>query len=310
MSVSGLWQGWCGLWFREVDARSLGVMRIGLGLILVLWHLSLWPDLELLVAPWGAVDVATLEAGWTDYRASYLGLVSEPWQLHLVHALGLAVLLAFTAGYQTTVVKWLALAIMVSTWHRNPWIHNGGDRLLRIALFTLALSPCGAALSMDAVRRGARATVPILTHRLIQLQWLVMYTYTGIVKLPGPAWMDGSALYYALSDANYSRFTGAMDTLLATGAGQLVATTSSYVTLGWEVLFAPLVLWRRTRWWALGFGVLVHVGIFTTMSVGIFSLISVWGYLAWVDPERLGAMFSGKGTPPPATAVRQRSGLL
>jgi hypothetical protein len=35
-----------------------------------------------------------------------------------------------------------------------------------------------------------------------------------------------------------------------------------------------------------------HAGIFATMSVGIFSWASVWGYLAWVEPRRLGDFVS------------------
>src|SRR6185436_11064283 len=82
-----------------------------------------------------------------------------------------------------------------------------------------------------------------------QLQTMVMYAYTGIMKLTGSTWQRGTAIYYALSDGSFARFPELFDRVLA------------------------------------------------TMSVGIFSWASVWGYLAWVEPRRLGdfvARLSGR----------------
>lgn len=64
---------------------------------------------------------------------------------------------------------------------------------------------------------------------------------------------------------------------------------ATWVTLAWEVLFVPLVVIPRTRPIALGLGLFFHLGIFATIDVAFFSLVSMWGYLAFVDPSRFTA---------------------
>lgn len=279
---------WNEVWFSPVDARALGTMRMGVGLLLVYWQLTLWHEVILVLSPWGLVDDKMLDVAWTDWGFSVLAWATEPWMVHAWQGAGLAVMVAFTLGWRTRLTGWLSLLVMVSVWHRNPWIHNGGDRLLRISLFYMALSPCGAALSLDALRVGAKTHVPALGLRLLQLQWMIMYTYTGIGKLDGAMWRQGTALYYALSDASYARAPVLMDQLLAHDVVLWVSKAGTWITLVWEVGFVPLVLWRRTRWLTLGLGVLFHLGIAGTMSVAMFSPVAVWGYLAWVDPKSLG----------------------
>ena len=49
---------WEGLWFRAVPATSLGLMRLSLGLLLVIDHLWLWPQLHALFSAEGPVPPA------------------------------------------------------------------------------------------------------------------------------------------------------------------------------------------------------------------------------------------------------------
>lgn len=283
---------WNRVWFAPVDARALGVMRVTLGLLLLVFHISLWPELTRFFGDTGVLDPRALREGWTPWRWSHLdGL--DPTGLHLAHGAGLLVILAFTLGIGGRFTAWLTFALLVATWHRDPFLQNGGDRLLRIWTLSLALSPLTRAVSVDAwwARRQGRplpTTVPAVSTRLVQLQLMVMYGYTAIAKMSGSTWVNGNAIYYALSDLGYSRAPALADAALAIPAVRLAARVATWATLGWELAFVPLVLWRRTRWIALGIGLLVHGGIWLSMSVGIFSWAAMWGYLAWIDPDKLG----------------------
>ena len=88
---------WDRLWFAPVDARALGVMRVTLGVLLIVFHVSLWPDLALFFSDRGVLDARGLAEGWTSWRWSHLDGLSDPG-LHLAHGAGLLVLLAFTLG--------------------------------------------------------------------------------------------------------------------------------------------------------------------------------------------------------------------
>lgn len=292
---------WNRFWFAEVDARSLAGLRVTLGLLLIVWLAFLWPDLHLL-AESGPVDTRVLDEGWTRWRSHTLdgldlGELRAGWLALML------VLIAWTVGLGTPVVGAVALFGLTAIWHRSPWIQNGGDRLLRIWLLTMVLTPCGRVWSVDAWLRGrpAESTVPVYGHRLVQIQLLVMYTYTGVAKLQGRTWLEGSAIYYALSDLGYVRWPAMFDALLVYPVVRAVLRGLTWATLVWEIAFAPLVLWRRTRAAALWAGVALHLGIFATMSVGIFSWSTLWGYLAWLEPgwaSRVAQRVFGPAAPP------------
>lgn len=268
--------------FEERDARDLAAMRIALGLLLVVWWVMLWPDLGVLFTEAGPVDVRLLEEKWSRYRFGPFDGFSEG-QLQAVHVLGFGVVLAYLVGWKTRVMNVLVVFLLAAYWHRSPWAVNGGDRLLRIFAFYMCFAPSGRAWSVDAWQAGLKdATAPVFALRLVQLQAIVMYTYTGIAKLPGHTWRDGTALYYSLADLGYARFPALTDPLLGQAWFRALLMPATWIAMVWELFFGPLVLWSRTRYAALVVGLVVHAGIFLGLVVGIFSWISVWSYLAFL----------------------------
>ena len=201
-----------------------------------------------------------------------------------------AVFLGLALGWKSRWMAWLALLIQASIYHRNPWMQNGGDRVMRLGTLYLALVPCGLTYSLDAlniskVERSGVRKVPVLAHRLLQLQWVLIYAQSGWEKAKGTAWWDGSALYDALSVGGYQRWPAMTERLLDQDLVQVFCMVGTWVTLFWEMSFALLVLWPATRWMALALGVLIHFGIFSGMMVGAFSAIMLWGYQAWLPPD-------------------------
>jgi hypothetical protein len=200
-----------------------------------------------------------------------------------VHVVGLLAIVAYTVGFGTPFMNVLVVFLLAAYWHRSPWIQNGGDRLIRIFAFYMCFTDSGRAWSVDAWLRGAKdATATVFSTRLIQMQVIIMYTYTGLAKLSGHTWLDGTAVYYSLSDVGYARFPAMLDVALTyrpVRAGLMVAT---WTTLAWEILFGPMVLYRRTRTAALVLGLLLHGGIFGLIAVGIFSWSTLWAYLVFL----------------------------
>lgn len=291
--VRRLVSAWDHLWFAPVDARSLGAMRVSLGLLLLWWWAWLLPELGVLFGPESVADPILLDSKRSPYAISPLdGAPVET--LRWVWGGGLVVIAAYTVGLGTPVVRFLVPALLVSVYHLNPWAWNGGDRLIRIWTVLMALTPCGAAWSVDAWLRGRwgrapRRTVPAWGHRLVQLQLVVMYTWTGIAKLESRPWRDGTAITWSVLDGAFNRAPWLLDAVVLSRPGLWAGALLVAFTLVFEVGFGPLVLWRRTRPWTLLAGVALHAGIFVTMSVGMFGPASVWGYQAFYPswPRRL-----------------------
>lgn len=268
--------------FDERDARDLAAMRILLGLLLLVWWTDLWPELPIWFSDSGPVDPQLLETNWSRYRLTFLEGMSIG-QLQAFFVVGLLAIGAFTVGFGTPLMNFVIVFLLAAVWHRSPWIQNGGDRLLRIFVFYMCFTDSGRAWSVDAWLRGTRdTTAPVFSMRLIQMQLIVMYTYTGIAKLTGHTWIDGSAIYYSLSDAGYSRFPALMDAILPYLPVRIVMAGLTWSTLIWEIFFGPLVAWKKTRTWTLIAGILLHGGIFGLIAVGIFSWSTLWGYLAFL----------------------------
>jgi predicted DCC family thiol-disulfide oxidoreductase YuxK len=82
----------------------------------------------------------------------------------------------------------------------------------------------------------------------------------------------------------------------------------TYFSVWYEVLFTPLVLWRRTRNMTLWAGILFHLGIYSMIEVGWFSFYTIAMYGAWIPDRWWQRRFVGRsvagGAPSPANAYR------
>ena len=92
-----------------------------------------------------------------------------------------------------------------------------------------------------------------------------IYFMNGLYKVTGANWVEGDSLYYVLCDLTLTRFSIAQLPIPF-----FAAQVSTWLVVAWELTFPVLVIFRRTRWLALLFGALFHLGIFATMELGGF----------------------------------------
>jgi hypothetical protein len=193
--------------------------------------------------------------------------------------------LALLLGYRTraaTVACWLYLH---SVQMRNLEVCDSGDTVLRLLCFFLMFIDSGGRFSLDVAlgRRTPAATVPALPLCLLRFQIALIYAMAVSWKT-GSSWRDGTAVLRAMQNSDFAR---PLAEAVAKWPGLCSAAT--YGTLLLEFCFPLLVLSRRSfhRAIAIGFGLLLHGGIFATMRVGVFSLALPVSYLAFVHPTWL-----------------------
>lgn len=229
--------------------------------------------------PNGYSDVALL-AGWrwTAYFFTPSGV-----SLGVAFGVWLLLVTGLTIGFRTRLIAvgvWLLTLAMLQ---RHYYSKNFGDSVLRFTTFMLMFVPSHDALSWDAWKRDGRLRpTPVAAWgvRLFQLQLCAMYAATGISKLIGPlssTWYQGTSLHYALNDLLLARVSYA-----AIPVPLWVTLPLTYLVLAWEVLFVPLVVWRRTRRLALGFGVVFHLVSFLVLELGWFGFYVLAWYCAWI----------------------------
>jgi hypothetical protein len=246
------------------------------GALAVAWTLALLPDLYDLfgrdgVAPqpshwayqWGVFEF------WTSDQALLIG-----WVVLLVAAIML------TVGWHSRLAAIVVFVLIQSFMQRDRWVFNGGDALISVEAMFLALSSCGAALSLDQRRRtgsfwSAQTRAPWVI-RLLQVQLSVIYLVNVQAKLAGEAWLDGSAASYAWRA--WPLFSA--PELLTNSA--FLSNVATWGTIAIELAIAVLVWNARFRAWVLLAGVVLHLSIMVTLSVGFHSLAMFILYLAFV----------------------------
>lgn len=276
------WRAWDRFWFAPVSATGVGVQRATLGLVLLVTHLALYPERVPLFDAQGPLppEAAASFLPWPRW-AVLDGLSGEP-AITAAWWACVPVYVAVILGIGGRLPLLAALLVQVAIYHRNPFMQNGGDRVLRFATAYLLTVPVTRAFSVDAWLRRADAPASHLVsgvaRRLVQVQLAVIYVHSGYVKAQGATWHQGTALFQALSDGQYQRLPALTEWLLDTPWVHPVLQLATWTTLAWEAGFAILVLWRPTRLLAMAVGVAVHLGIFGLMNVGTFSFAMLWAY--------------------------------
>lgn len=278
-TVSGAWNRF---WFAPTSATPLAFVRIGFGLLLMAWTVTLLPDV---LDFFGEVRVAeTAISGW---RWSLFEWSATDTAIWAAYGLLLLSAVAVTVGWFTRAAAITAFVLLLSFQRQNVWVLNSGDLLIRHLGLFVALGASGVALSLDSRRRRRRAptaeppTIAVWPLRLVQLQIAAMYLFSAWSKARGDTWADGTAVGYALRIDDLVRFAppGFVTDQL------VLVNLLTYGTLALEIAI-PLLVWnRRLRPWVLGAGIAMHLAIDLTLTVGFFSVAVLVGYLAFVPGD-------------------------
>jgi hypothetical protein len=249
----------------------------------VLWTLWLLPILHDMLGPHGVVPDQHQPA--TPGNWGFFEVVTSDQAILIGWAVLLASAVALTLGWHSRVAAVLVFVLILSFLHRDLWVFNAGDSVVRIMALFVALSPCGTALSLDQRRRTgsfwSAQLRPIWALRLMQVQLSIIYLSSVVIKLTGQTWPQGTAVSYALRLVDMQRLPS--PEWLTTNA--LIMNVATWAALATELAIGVLVWNRRLRPWVLAAGVVMHLTIDIGIIIGIFSYAMFVLYLAWVAPD-------------------------
>ncbi len=260
--------------------------------------------------------------------------VTDPAAMAIIHGLVVLVTFLFTIGFCTRITS--VLTWMTSLWyiHRNPAILFGVDTMMMIVLLYLMIGSSGGALSVDrliarwwskakprvinrwralwrmpalaetAIRPAAYSVNPVPTVstnfalRLLQIHLCIIYLVSGLTKLQGTAWWNGTAVWGTLANFEFAPMAldiGGMQvyTEFLRWLGQdklrieFFLTFACYFTLAFEIGYAFLI-WRPSlRWLFLIAAILLHglIGLF--MGLQTFSLMMLVMNMAFLRHDEV-----------------------
>jgi Vitamin K-dependent gamma-carboxylase len=274
-------QAWQSFWFQPQPMYTLGVVRMAFGALAILWGLWLLPMRD------GLLDANGVTP--TQPSTAHTWGLFAVWNTNGAMLIGIVVLVlaafALLIGWHSRLAAILVFILIMSFERRIPLAFNSGDALVRIEALFIAISPCGAALSLDQRRTTgsfwSAQTRPNWPIRLLQVQLSIIYIAAAQVKLSGEPWLHGTAVSYVLRLEDMQRVIA--PEWFASNA--LAMNMLTWGTIAVELAVGILVWFPRFRPWVLAAGVLMHLLIDAYVQVGIFSYAMFVMYFAWLSPE-------------------------
>ncbi len=284
------------------DPRTLGLVRIGVGLCLFGDLATLLPHVAYLYGDAGVAPAAT-RCGGELQGLSLLCLLPGEGAATLILAVGSLAALALALGLWSRVSSWLALVVLIGIVLRNP-LPLAGQQVLGSFLFLLCVSRCGAAYSLDNLRRcrrlraagrlddddEANATyrpIPAWPRWLMILQLTVAFTVNGWAKT-GPSYVKGDSFFNLLANDRFHRFPPWGYLRLF---GDNVLRLATWIAWWFERLFplAALGLVLRRLWPGLPRGLTWPTSrwIWATLAVCFTGSLLVLANLGWFVPTTL-----------------------
>ncbi len=189
-----------------------------------------------------------------------------------------------TLGIGGRLLMAMAWIINMGFFYRNVSVHFGVDLVGSLFLFYMIFTNSCERLSVVNLLRKKKNFVPSdfissMMIRMMQVQVMAIYAYTGWEKLKGASWWDGTALWSIMVNPQIAT----MDFSFLREIPWIIPVLG-YLTIIFEVYFPPMVIWHKSRhvWLLMGF--LMHMGIGLFMGLMPFALVMVSAYFLFLSP--------------------------
>jgi hypothetical protein len=270
---------------------GLSAVRIGYGLILLGILLSNYAERRLLWGPESPWTYNIFRGAEQDSGALSLYEISgsAAW-FELLYHLMILLSVLFVLGWRT---RWVTPALLAAVWSwqaRNPVLPDGGDNLMILVLIYLCFAQLSAHWALDARRAARRQIAGYEVMRQKRLRWevatvvhnsavlavllqvCILYMASGLFKVQGERWQEGTALYYVLQIKEYQTWPGLNRFVYM---NPIAVVLFAYLTIFLEVAFPFLMLHRVSRRISLVAIIGMHVGIGVLMGLPFFSLTMI-----------------------------------
>jgi uncharacterized membrane protein YphA (DoxX/SURF4 family) len=277
--------------FRPATDRWLTLLRVGLGLQVTFYSLSLREDWNDLFSGTVRIVAEALlsqqsqfipRLGWSINLGAEIGLHEESvlvvaWACLVVAGCGL---LLGVACRLSAIVAWFFHLCAAKS---GGFVSYGMDNLMTIGLFYLILSPLPDRYSLDWRLQKSPSRAPQLLgfwRRVLQLHLCVIYLFSGLTKCLGSGWWSGSNVWRALIRPPFNIIDAEI----------LVRWKYMFPVVGIVVCLLemayPFFIWnsRTRKIWLIGICAM-HVGIGLTMGMYLFAFVMIVLNAAAFGPE-------------------------
>jgi vitamin K-dependent gamma-carboxylase len=289
----GRWATLIETWNAPRDAAGLGAFRVLFGALLCFSVARFWA--------YGWIDELYVRP---SFHFTYFGFGwVRPWPrlgMYFHFVVMALCALSLCVGWRSRT----SAAIFCLTFTYAELIEKASylNHYYFVSLVTLLLAtmPCGASLSIDALRRARRGEPPLVarawSYGLLRAQLALLYFFAGLAKLNSDWLLSAEPL------GTWLALHADTPVLGAWLASRPAAYLASYAGAAFDLSIPIWLSWRPTRPYAYAVAVVFHVGVWLLFPIGVFSwvmIVSTTSFFEpswprrWLGPARAGASGSG-----------------
>ena len=181
------------------------------------------------------------------------------------------------------IVSILIYFITINLDNKAYVILDGGNNLLQITLlYLIVMDP---SLEKNRYRNTTinqiNNALSNLGFYMVRLQLVMVYLVSGLGKISGELWQNGTALYYTLNIDEYSHPLAKK----MVSNYPIISVLGTYATVVYQVAFPWLVWNRKIRPYLLAFGTFIHIQIAFVMGLFMFGFAIAVVYFSFAtDP--------------------------
>lgn len=245
------------------------MFRILIGLVLLLDLIFTFPSGSILFNP-EFIDYPPVSGVIAFLRENYV-----PFYL----AYGI-ILTLFILGIGKNFISLLLYVFQFLLFFMNPYLNSWGDVILKFILMYFVFVDSFRFLSFRKSNLSENSVwnyVSKLAVWSIVLHIFLIYLSNGIYKSMDADWQNGYAAFYS-----FSQFSGFQDSFFyPVLSNENFSKILSWLVVAQQLTFVPLIIWKKTRYFAIVLGILVHLIMFYQFGLWKFETIMIllYGFL-------------------------------
>ncbi|MBL7714489.1 MAG: hypothetical protein JNL01_03410 [Bdellovibrionales bacterium] len=269
---------WERIWFSKIDPEGLKYFRWAIGGLFFFIFLGLAPNW---IDFYGSNGIQSFNGEGRFADQDPIGLFyvfDHPFFLWGFWAAGLAASVLLLWGRYTRAAILALFLLEVSMIHRNRFVCNGEDLVLRMLLFYALFLPLE--FKKGVLKKDWPDVWPL---RLMQINVAAIYVFSLPAKFAqDPTWLTGDLMYYALNNSMWSRWPWPSMTY-----NGILSKLMTYTALVAEISFPILVWFKKTRLSMVFLMMAFHFSIGIILdNLTFFSLSMLVAFTVYLPIER------------------------
>ena len=275
-------------WIKRTFDAWQSLLTIGSAselFIKIVYLVLIWSTIKLLFmgdVVWGNDYFILLSDPFTGPdRFAMLLNIPEVRNYYLLFALPfLGLLFAGLLGFHNVITRLAVWFLFVNLHFGNGAVSTGGHHLIQQLLFFHIFL-----FQVIDEKKSYLASLGRFFHHLahysIWLQIAILYLVSGVWKLKGDLWLDGSAMFLTLSFKEFG-FPWIANSLKE---NTIFLQLLTWAVLAYQVMFIVLVWIKPIRKWVLLFGAAFHISIIFLIGITDFGLFMIASYSVFINND-------------------------